>query len=113
MKWILITDRLPEHGQKVWYYGEKPYLDNLVLRDSGTFEIEEDGHNCFLGDRGGFLSDYGGSDVSHWMPNVGQEEPAPPNVELPPDPNIETVVLAKDENDKPFFVARRMRKDME
>lgn len=66
--WILVSERLPEEGQKVIYYFK------MVGIHIGRYtkEIDDEGyeHNVFYG-RDGFLED----DVTHWMPF-----PDPPEV---------------------------------
>jgi hypothetical protein len=65
--WIPVSERLPEHGQKVYYYfGGKVF--------EGEFENAE--YRSFHS-KGGFLH-Y--DDVSHWMPR---------NLPLPPTPKVE------------------------
>lgn len=73
MKWIRIDEKLPEEGQKVFYYFEvfKQVYDGFYTKD------KEMGFNVFHGDHG-FLGD----DVTYWMPrNDGDQEPNPPSEE--------------------------------
>ena len=78
--WVLVTDRMPEQGQKVWYYGEKPHFD-MVFLARGKYE-QEDGIHFFFGDRG-VLSNIGASkDVMFWQPDTGQDKPDPPKVKI-------------------------------
>ena len=72
MDWILMDEKKPEHRQKVIYYFR------IVGVHRGTYLKEEDDdgffHDVFVGSRG-FLSD----DVTHWMPDHGQELPPRPS----------------------------------
>ena len=78
--WIPVTDRMPEQGQKVWYYGEKPHFD-MVFFERGEYEKEGRIH-YFFGDRG-VLSNIGASrDVMFWQPDTGQDRPEPPKVKI-------------------------------
>lgn len=70
-EWIKMSDRQPEHGQAVIYYFD------MVGRHRGFYStgLDEDGYryHTFYG-KGGFLTD----DVTHWMPDEGQEMPEKP-----------------------------------
>ena len=73
--WISVEDAMPEEGQKVWYYFQP------VGRHRGTFDgywVDEDGKewkgmHMFSCDYG-FLT----GDVTHWMPDEGQDKPEKP-----------------------------------
>lgn len=66
MDWIDHKKQQPEDRQKVWYFYD------VVGVHKGEYELETD---CFSG-RGGFLCE----DVTHWMPDTGQETPDKPEV---------------------------------
>lgn len=69
--WIRLDERKPEEGQEVIYY-----FDMVgVHRGFYVTETDEEGyvHDIFYG-KSGFLTD----DVTHWMPDTGQELPAKP-----------------------------------
>ncbi len=74
MGWIKIKDKLPNEGQKVWYYFEYTGVDlGWYTQTKFPEEVVRKKHiygNQFYND-GGFLTD----DVSHWMP---LEIPDPP-----------------------------------
>jgi hypothetical protein len=69
--WIKMSDRKPEEGQAVIYYFD------MVGRHRGHYttwtEAGEFTYDVFHGPSG-FLTD----DVTHWMPDVGQEMPEKP-----------------------------------
>lgn len=71
-KWIKTNDRLPEQGEKVWYYFEpvgvnRGHFKTETMKNVGDFQ-------CFGGKKG-WLCD----DVTHWMPrNDNDLKPIPP-----------------------------------
>ena len=78
--WISVDDKMPEQGQKIWYYGEKPHFD-LVFLARGEYEQEERIH--YFGGRHGVLSNIGASkDIMFWQPDTGQDKPDPPKVKI-------------------------------
>ena len=73
--WISVDDCLPEIGQKVWYHF------HIVGTHRGTFDgfyVDEDGKEWKSMHM--FSCDYGflTGDVTHWMPDNGQEKPENP-----------------------------------
>ena len=66
-EWILVKEKYPEKGEKVWYFFE------IVGVHRGVFIGFEQGMDVFEG-VGGVLS----GDVTHWMPDAGQEKPDHP-----------------------------------
>lgn len=70
-EWISVEDRLPDDGQKVFYYFEP------VDVHAGRFSqyVENGYKHALFGGAGGFLTD----DVTHWQPREsGQPLPEPP-----------------------------------
>ena len=67
MDWIKVTDKLPEEGQRVFYYFKK------VGVHRGHYYTSEPYGSTFYGPNG-WLTD----DVTHWMPDEGQPLPEPP-----------------------------------
>jgi hypothetical protein len=69
--WVKMSDRKPEETQAVIYYFD------MVGIHRGWYQVytDEDGYkyDVFFG-MSGFLSD----DVTHWMPDTGQELPEKP-----------------------------------
>ena len=96
-EWISVEDRYPEKGQKVWYFFESENLPVRILARGEFFGFEgcyegyvdakgnDASMGCKLPDCGYregctgidyFGSERGvlGGDVTHWMPDTGQEE---------------------------------------
>lgn len=75
--WILTGDQFPTEGQSVIYFFEDVGVHrgkfDWVMIDDGTYRDKEVKVDCFYG-KSGFLT----RDVTHWMPDEGQE--------LPPNP---------------------------
>jgi len=67
-EWISVRDRYPDKiGTKVWYYFEY----------TGVNQGEFLGEDYFGGERGVL-----GGDVTHWMPDTGQDKPEKPEEEI-------------------------------
>lgn len=79
--WIKVEDREPFEGQDVIYYFEHVGVHRgkftKTIYEVEHFGTDEHGNPyeglCFYSDRG-WLTD----DVTHWMPDDGQELPPPP-----------------------------------
>ena len=72
--WIMVRDQLPSEGQKVIYY----FYYTGVWRGTYKTVVNVMGEwNCFSGEGGGFLC----GDVTHSMPDEGQELPEAPKYE--------------------------------
>lgn len=73
--WNHAMEKLPEHGQKVWYYGP------LIGVWSGHYEFQPDDpvspHLFFCGSQPGVVDRM---DAPYWMP-ISDEKPEPPFVE--------------------------------
>ena len=97
MRWISVKDRYPEKGDAVWYFFEHTGVSQgEFFGFEGCYEgyVDMAGNDasmgCKLPDCGYregctgidyFGSDYGvlGGDVTHWMPDTGQDRPARPD----------------------------------
>ena len=100
-EWISVEDRYPEEGAKVWYFFENKGIEIRILAQGefygfhGCYEgaVDADGEiaipQCKLPDcefREGctgidyFGGDRGvlGGDITHWMPDTGQDKPEGP-----------------------------------
>lgn len=65
-EWIKLADQKPTHQQKIIYLS--PYV--------GMWRGQYDDLDFVFHGEGGFLDGY---DVSHWMPDEGQEMPKKPD----------------------------------
>jgi len=70
MNWIKVSDELPKENQRVIYYFEP----------LGIFRGKYKTVNSIIGNFDLFYSNRGWlyGDVTHWMPDLGQELPDPP-----------------------------------
>jgi len=68
MEWIKVEDRLPEKGEKVFYYFEHVGVWKGEYRGMTSFGPQ------FGSKEGGFLT----GDVTHWQPSIGQDDPESP-----------------------------------
>lgn len=82
MNWLEINKEKPDEEQKVIYFFEHTGVNRgkyKTIEYSDIFGKDEDGNN-YKGDmfysEKGFLTD----DVTHWMPDNGQNLPSPPLV---------------------------------
>lgn len=70
--WNHAMEKLPEHGQKVWYYGP------MIGVWSGHYEFQPDDpvspHLFFCGSEPGLVDRM---DAPYWMP-ISDEKPEPP-----------------------------------
>lgn len=81
--WILVEDEIPDEGQAVIYFFECVGVWRGKFAQCAMnvehFGTDENGKpymsNTFYSDKG-FLGD----DVTHWMPDEGQELPSRPEV---------------------------------
>lgn len=80
--WTSFFEKLPEHGQKIYYYGE------VIGVWQGRYEFHPDDSFsphlmfCEEGSIGGVVDRM---DAPWWMPYDGQPKPAKPNQDYPED----------------------------
>jgi len=69
--WILVKDKLPKKGQKVFYYFD--VVGVFAGKYNGIIDEEDVYGHHFSGENGWLVGD-----VTHWMPREGDELPEPP-----------------------------------
>jgi len=97
-EWISVKGRYPEANQKVWYffnilgvhkgqfYGFEPCYEGMP--DDEEYQYSKCKlPNCGLDKNCTGIDVFGGDsgvlsgDVTHWMPDTGQEKPEPPSLD--------------------------------
>lgn len=81
MQWIsFFGPRRPINGQRIIYYGEAIG----VWRGTYSLDMQDpvSAHRLICGESPGVCDRM---DAPWWMPDEGQEKPAPPDVAYPPD----------------------------
>ena len=99
-EWISVEEKYPETGAKVWYYfeetgvsqgefyGFEPCYDRCVGLSGESYtsriSVERWKPPCVIRESCGGLDYFGGErgvlggDVTHWMPDTGQDQPDNP-----------------------------------